>query len=671
MKRRKLRKLFALTAAGALTVLPLTGCGSKEQTPAVDTLAEGEVAAASTQGQAAAETARNLLNVSDMFTDRDLRGDYDEAESIVITLTGSSASCDSSSVVISGSTVTITGEGTYILSGSLEGMVVIEASDKDKVQLVLREAEISNKSNAAIYAKEADKLFITLAEGTRNSLGSGGYTALDDNNIDGVIFAKCDLTINGSGSLELQADEGNGVVTKDDLVVTGGSITVLAPEGHGMEGKDSVRVADGQLSITAGKDGIHSENDNNSEKGYVYVAGGQFAIVSDGDGISASSCMQIDGGNFSLLTGDGSGSRRAAREANGDLISTKGLKSDGAMMINNGSFTVEAQDDALHAGGDLEVNGGTLQLATGDDGIHSDETVSVTGGAVEITNGYEGIEGNNVVISGGEIRLSVTDDGLNAAGGRDQSGFGGWRGGEAFGGSDCTITISGGLIYIRAAGDGIDSNGDLIVTGGEIYISGPESGADGAIDYERTGKITGGVLVAVGNSRMAMNFDNTSTQGSILTNVADCQAGDKVQLADSRGNVLVSFTAESAFNSVVVSCPQLEVGETYTLTTGENTTEITLDSLIYGTGMGMGGFGGPGGMGGPGGWNGRGDWNGQGGFEGGLGRENGQEGQQRGEFDSQIPEFPEGEQPGKPGGGFDGQMPGGQPGGEVPQFPGR
>ena len=658
MKRRTLYKVYSIATAVALTVFSLSACGSREQEQdqVKDASDQAGMAAVSGQGQAASAAAENLLPVEGMFSDRDLSGKYNEEECIAIWLTGSSASCDSDIVVISGSTVTITEEGTYILSGSLKGMIIVEADDTDKVQLVLNGVEINNESNAAIYAREADKLFITLAADSQNSLSAGDYTTIDDNNIDGVIFAKCDLTINGSGSLSIEAAKGQGVVTKDDLVVAGGIITVAA-QGHGLEGKDSVRIADGQLNITAGKDGIHSENEDKEGKGYVYVADGQLVIVSDGDGISAGYCLQVDGGSFSIQSGRGSSNKTVVRDENGDSVSAKGLKSGAALTVNGGIFLVDAQDDALHAAGDLTVNGGTLQLATGDDGIHSDATATVAGGIVEITDSYEGIEGYHIVISGGEIRLNAADDGLNAAGGNDQSGFGGRFGGEMFGGSDSTLTISGGTLYIRAAGDGIDSNGDLIVTGGETYVSGPENGANGALDYGGSGQITGGILVAVGASQMAMNFGDTSTQGSILTSVTNCRAGDEVRLWDTQGNMLVSYTAESSFNSVVVSCPQLEKGGTYTLSVGGTESEITLESLIYGNGMG--GFGGPGGMGGHGGMGGFDNWGGQdggfhnpgGGHGGGRGQDDsrGKGWQQGDDFGGEMPEIPEG--------GFQGETP--------------
>ena len=657
---RRSWKRLSMAGIMALTVGTLSACGGEGQDVSGDILAgQGSVEAASAQGQAA-QAAESLLQTEEMFTDRDLSGEYDREESVSITLDGESALCDSSEVAVSDHVVTITAEGVYVLSGSYDGMIVVEAGDSDKVQIVLDGAQIRNETNAAIYAKEADKVFLTLAEGSQNSLFSGGYTDVDGDHIDGAVFAKCDLTFNGTGSLTVEAAEGHGIVSKDDLALADAALTVTAAE-HGLEGKDSVRVSGGQLNITSGKDGIHAENDDDAEKGYVYLGGGQIVIVSDGDGISAGSSLQVDGGAFDVLSGGGSTNGTAARDENGDVVSAKAFKADGAMVINGGTLVVNAQDDALHAGGDLTVNGGTLQLATGDDGLHSDGTTTVAGGSVDITDGYEGIEGNYVEISGGEIYMNVTDDGLNAAGGNDQSGFGGWMGGEMFGGSDSTVTISGGKIYVRAAGDGIDSNGDLIVAGGETYVSGPENGANGALDYGGSGQITGGVLVAVGSSQMAMNFGDTSTQGSVLVSVSACQAGDEVQMLDSQGNVLVSFTAESSFESVLVSCPQLEQGGTYTLKAGENETEIVLESLIYGNGMG--GFGGPGGMGG---FDRRGGSGGMGGFDGGEGTEPSDPGR-RGSGLRQDGEMPEG----GPGLQQDGEMPEGRSGlwqdGEMPE----
>lgn len=188
--------------------------------------------------------ATSTANSSEMFTDRDLEIGYDEETSAQITLSGDSASSDSDAVQISGNTVPMTDEGTYILSGTLSnGMIVVSAEDGDKVQLVLNGVEITNDTSAAIYILEADKVFITTVSGTENLLVNGGqYVAIDDNNIDAVIFSKADLTLNGTGTLTIHAAAGHGVVSKDDLI-----------------------------TITSGKDGIHAENTDNTSLGFLYI----------------------------------------------------------------------------------------------------------------------------------------------------------------------------------------------------------------------------------------------------------------------------------------------------------------------------------------------------------------------------------------------------------------
>lgn len=584
MKKKFLYKVCSVAFAACLTAASLAACGS--ETGAADKSESG-------MGTAQNAAAENVLTVDEMFSDRDKSGEYKESESVAITLNGSSAQCNGKGVTISGSTVTVTAEGTYILSGVLnDGMIVVEAEDTAKVQLVLNGVIVSNSANAAIYVKSADKVFVTLADQTENTLENGGsYTSIDDNNIDGVIFSKSDMTVNGSGSLTITAKAGHGIVSKDDLKIAGGVIAVTA-ENHGLSGKDSVRIGGGSLNITSGKDGIHAENADDSEKGYVYIADGTLKIVASGDGISAGSLLQIDGGSFSVKAGGGSSNKTVAKDESGDAVSTKGIKAAGKLVVNGGNFELDTQDDALHSNADLTVNGGEFQIATGDDGLHGDETTTVAGGRIIITASYEGIEGNDVVISGGYIDLCADDDGVNAAGGNDLSGFGGMFGGfggGGFGGGNSSILISGGTLLIDAGGDGLDSNGTLTVTGGTVYVDGPVNSANGALDYDGTGQITGGYVMALGASGMAQNFSNSSIQGSILLNVGNQQAGTEIVLKDADGKALFSYTSRKAFGSVVVSCPELVQGGTYILSVGGNDTEIVLESLIYGNGGGMGG----------------------------------------------------------------------------------
>ena len=208
-----------------------------------------------------------------------------------------------------------------------------------------------------------------------------------------------------------------------------------------------------------------------------------------------------------------------------------------------------------------------MAIASGDDGVHADGQVIVNDGTIAISESYEGIEGNEkVLIVGGQITLTSSDDGFNGD----------------------TIEISGGHTEIDAEGDGIDANGILTVSGGETYVSGPTGDGNGALDYETDAVITGGILVAAGSSGMAVNFGNNSTQGSVLVNM-DCQeAGTDIVLTDASGTELINWQLSKQYTSVVISCPGIAQGESYTLKAGTSKTTVTMDSLIYGTGNTMG-----------------------------------------------------------------------------------
>ena len=260
-----------------------------------------------TDSTASESTSATEIDTSAMFSDRDKEVGYEEEESVAVLLADKGSSCESDSVSIDENVVTITEEGTYILSGSLsDGMVIVDAEDTDKIQLVLDDVSISNSQSAALYIRSADKVFVTTAAGTENELiNLGTYIAIDENNIDAAVFSKSDLTLNGEGILTVTAQEGHGIVSKDDLVFTSGDYTITSAK-HGISGKDSVRIANGSYKIISGKDGIHGENTEDSSLGFVYLAGGTFDITSQQDGVSAGAWLQAEEGTYTIVAGEGS-----------------------------------------------------------------------------------------------------------------------------------------------------------------------------------------------------------------------------------------------------------------------------------------------------------------------------------------------------------------------------
>lgn len=555
---------------------------------------------------AAVQTSPVIAGSEDLFSDRDKDPAYNAADTI--TLTGSSAQSTSKGVSVSGGTVTITREGTYLLTGTLNGMVIVNTDKTDKVQLVLDNASIHSETSAAIYVLQADKVFITLADGSDNTLSSGeSYTAIDENNIDAAVFSKEDLTLNGTGTLTVNAPGGHGIVSKDELVCTGGTY-VINTASHGLSGKDCICIVNADLQITSGKDGIHSENADDTSLGFVHLESGSFTIRSEGDGISASSYLQILDGKYDIVTGGGSengekqtsdswggfmgggmggrpggagghpggtGNTNSSSEDETDSTSIKGLKATSDLLINGGSFTIDSADDAVHSNANIQVNGGSFLISTGDDGFHADDILTVANGTVTINASYEGLEALHVSVTGGEIMLTASDDGINAAGGTDQSGFGGHRGNDKFGGmgggmggsSNGTVEISGGKLYIKASGDGIDANGTLSISGGHTTVCGPTQGDTATLDYDTSAVISGGTFIGTGASGMAQTFSD-SKQGVIAVSVGNQSAKTEIVLTDSKGNTVISYTPELSFAVVILSSPDIIKGETYTITVG-------------------------------------------------------------------------------------------------------
>ncbi len=440
-------------------------------------------------------------------------------------------------------------EGNYTLTGSFDGYVKVDV-DGD-VELTLENAGINNENGPAILISSGDDVTVHLKEGTENALRSGEKCDLTgkDSTADGVIFSRADLVIEGKGSLNVTSEYKHGIVSKDSLVLESGTISVNSVKS-GIVGKDSVTVKDGQITVTSGTDGIKSTNAEDEGRGIVTIEGGNVSVTSGDDGIYAASGMVMNGGNVNITAG------------NGDSDGAKGLNCDGPIALNGGNLTVEASDDAIHGASDVTIKGGTLGLLSNDDGIHADGNVTISDGAVTVSGSYEGIEGLNVAISGGEISLISSDDGINVTDGIDREA------GPMGGGSACTIDISGGFLYVNAGGDGIDSNGSFIVSDGVVIVSGPENNGNGALDYQGSGTVTGGTVIAVGSSGMAMGFDSTAGQPTLVTNVSGGDAGSRVSVCDGDGNVICSFVAEKKFTNVVLTAPELVIGDKYTVYIG-------------------------------------------------------------------------------------------------------
>ncbi len=580
-------KIFPYILTGVLALTLFTGCSSSDS----------KEAGASQNANTSADAAAINFTASEMFTDRDMNASYDESSAVTITFTEAAAACSNNTVNISDSTITISEGGTYILEGSSENMQVrIDAAENDKIQLVLNDLTLSCETSAPIYVKNADKVFVTLAPDTNNTLSTTNeYIQTDDNTVDAVLFSKADLTLNGSGSLTISSPYGHGIVSKDDLAVTGGTYSMTCAR-HGLSGKDSVRILDGTFYLTTTKDGIHASNDDDDTLGYIYIAGGTFTISSDDDGIHADSTLYIEGSDLDIVKSyEGlEGQTITILDGNISIVS-----SDDGINASSGSSTSDNNQMPENAPNGTAPDNENVPDSIPTDNAPDSEQIpdnappdsvpdnekmpgSDNPGDEQIPDSVPNgtAPGNGQIPDNAPDSENIPDNApdnnnseifLNNTGNFDMDAD-----------ESCTLTISGGTLTIDADGDGIDTNGYFYMTGGTIFIAGPENNGNSALDYGISAVISGGYFLASGFSGMAQNFSSASTQCACMVTLqtpADSSTST-IKLTDSNGATLLTHTTAKSYNSVIFSCPELTVGDTCTLYTGETTQDITITDII-------------------------------------------------------------------------------------------
>jgi hypothetical protein len=480
-----------------------------------------------------------------------------------ITFMGTSANFNGTTV--DGGTVRITSGGTYVLCGTLtDGQVIIDAPAQ-QVELVLQDVAMNSSAGSAIDVLACDSVAITVHDSTKNTVSSdcpdsGDATAP-------AINATCAVTIDGGGSLSVTSEYGSGIYTSQDISSEAVNLTVEAAV-NGIHGSGGVYIQDGKYTITAQGDGIKAGDGDSI--GNMEISGGTFKISSGDDGFAAKGDITVSNGEFDIVSAGGSGvsGTHSAETASGDASDARGFNADGALTVSGGTLKIDAADDAVNAGS-VTIDAGSLELYAGGKGIHSDGTLTVNSGEISIDALSEGIEGASVEINEGSVDVVSGEDGINANGGD--------------GNIEPRITVNGGIVTINALGDGFDSNGGIYINDGYITVSGADSGPDSAIDfavedgYELV--INGGTVIACGTDTMAEKASSNSRQCSIMWLTGQqIQAGQTITVTDNQGSVLMQYTAEKNCTAVIVSCPELEIGHSYTLSDGENTAVAVLSS---------------------------------------------------------------------------------------------
>ena len=598
MKKKALIPCVALALAGSL----LAGCS---------TIGSSEATSESATGLAAFDGSLAPADVLADNTDYTVVNDdeWSAADAVEVKLSGAQATSTSGAVTSKNGTVTITAAGVYRLAGDLAGRVVVDAPDDALVVLLLDGARIESSEGPGIEVTGADDVAISLAAGTTNTVADG--TAEVENAAG--IYAASDLTISGAGALTVTGNVNDGIVSKDDLVFIGGEVSVIAAD-DGLRGKDSLVVEGGKLSITAtGGDGIKSDREDDEQRGYIAILGGSVSVVAGDDGIQAYTDTVITGGTVTVDTED------------------DGIKAEKILAISGGDASVTRSYEGIEAA-NIGVSGGNVSVVSSDDGINAsgNAATSNTGGLGE--EGAPELPGAQADGNSSARQLTPEDsrgfpdsnsdsdrpeppsgtdgqtppelpEGAAMPGGSDSSArqlpseapMGGNTGGGMGGGMADTgerLEITGGTVTVDAEGDGVDSNGSLLVSGGDLTVYGPTTGGNGALDSNGGITVTGGTIVAFGAGDMEETPGEGSTQGFVMVKGA-IGAGDEVELQNAKGETVATATAKKQAGSVVISNGEITDGEEHTLVSGK--TEIGRGTAgAEATGMMGGGSGGPG-----------------------------------------------------------------------------
>ena len=516
--------------------------------------------------------------------------------------------------------VIIRESGIYSLSGSLtDGSVTVDAKDDSIVYLVLDGVSITNPAGSALRIVSAEKVILTLADGTVNTF-TQGTDEPDDRNSDAVIASSCDLTINGTGHLDVAGNYREGISSEGTLRIVSGELSVTSQD-DAITGRDAVCIGGGVLDILSlGGDAITSSNAQDPDLGYIAISGGILSFKT-GDGSQKTAFREK-----SPL--HSAGESTAAGE---DVPSQKGLKAESMILLSAGSLTADTIDDALYSNGSIEIRGGVLELSSDGDGIHAKNTLTLSDGTIHVNHSTDGLEAPSIHLDGGEIRINARNDGMNASftalpeedpllseifsvplpadipapaspeqtdvfDTAEPAGSFPAKPEEAPNGvappemsdlgmlppSTGTLIISGGNITVISEGNGIDVNGDFTMNGGILYIRGSQHSENGAIAYDGTFALTGGTLIALGSSGMAMGPSSTTIPGCMLT----VPTGG-LTVADMEGTSLFTFTPDGRVEHAVIYSDLLTDGEICQVISGDVSQKVVMSleiSPVHSTG---------------------------------------------------------------------------------------
>lgn len=386
-------------------------------------------------------------------------------------------------VTQTGDEIRITAAGTYKISGTWEGRIVISVGELDEVKLILLGLTATCTDDSVLYVESADKVTIKNQKGYCNIIRDADTSVetATDTRGKAAIYARSSLEFSGAGTLVVSSDYKHAIACTKKLTVSNGTIQATAID-CGLKGNNSVAIEGGDITVNCGGDGIKVEDVNSADKGYVEILDGTLTIHAEGNGIDTTRTLDMSGGTVHITTGSA-----AEGGAKGIKVGCAEVDTAASLSIYGGELTVVSTDHAIDCTGDSTIDGlANITLTTEQKGIQTHGELTVGGGNITVVNSVEGLESKgNMFIDGGNITVYASDDGINV------------------GGTGKNLYVSGGFLDVTTGAgdtDGIDSNGGMEVTGGMILVKGGSSAGNvsGSINVDGTVTITGGTVIALG-----------------------------------------------------------------------------------------------------------------------------------------------------------------------------
>lgn len=515
--------------------------------------------------QTQTDTVSNIPPIEDTQAQNAVENIDAEATDI-IRISGTTISTTDSRITYKDDTITITNGGTYTFAGNGEDIqIMVDAPDED-ITILLNNLELTHSKTSPFAIMDADDVVIQLMPWSSNIFTDSTQYTLDDKDINAALFSMVSLDVVGAqwATLDINGMHNDALKSEKSMTLQDLDVTISSVD-DGIVAKNNLIIRNSNVSIETTGDAIKTTDEEDLEHGNITLTDSNIDIVSSADGISATNTIEVDGGIYTITTNKNSW---------GDDTSRKGLKTDILVKIVSGNLTINTVDDTINSAWDVYIQDGILTLTSTDDAIHAEQNVVIDNGTIDVTDSYEAIEWLTITINNGTIETYSQDDGFNIS----WEWWWRWTILEWW-----ILTINWWSIMMYTDGDGLDSNGNVIMNGWTVIVHGPELDNNGAIDVDGNFSFHGDELLAIGSAWMAATPTvEKSDVPSVVIYFAEPYTGEHtIGIKDSLWNTLISQETNKKFQSIVYGSTQFKIWSTYSvLIDNTQTNTFTLDGVL-------------------------------------------------------------------------------------------